>query len=347
MTAHLALGRLYYQKSDNDAAINELKTALNFFKPAGYRRETSQALTVLGRAYKDKGEDETALKFFQEQSELVKQAGDGSGVADSHMNLAILVGVNQEKYAEALSHLDEKLRIDEARPAGRLRGVASDQMNRGLFLWQLGRYDEARKALDAAFELANKKESQIKPVLAWVHLVRGRIALSQGQYPEAKKEAQAALDLSDKFRDVALQAKYTSGLAQAYSGSLPEARKLCEEAFATTQELKSQHLTTSAQLALAEVMLLQKDAAGALEKALAAQKVFAKSGQQDSEWRALLIAARASDLTGNKSAAKDYAASADQVCNSLQQKWGEEAYQGYLKRPDIQMYRKQLSDLLK
>jgi tetratricopeptide (TPR) repeat protein len=173
------------------------------------------------------------------------------------------------------------------------------------------------------------------------------MALSQGQYAEAKKEAQAALDLSEKFPDVALQARYTSGRAQAFSGSMPDARKLCEEAFAAAQQLKSRPLTTSAQLALAEVMLLQKDAAGALEKALAAQKVFAQSGQQDSEWRALLIAARASDLAGNKTAAQEYASRADQVCSALPQKWGADAYQSYLKRPDIQTYRKQLSDLLK
>src|SRR5256714_4261039 len=114
MRAHLSLGRLNYQKNDNDAAISELQTALNFYKPAGYRRETSLSLTLLGRAYQDKGEDDTALKLFEEQSQLVKQAGDESGVGDSHMNLAFLVGVNQEKYTEALSHLDEKLRIDES-----------------------------------------------------------------------------------------------------------------------------------------------------------------------------------------------------------------------------------------
>ena len=44
MRVHLSLGRLNFQKSDNDAAINELQTALNFYKPAGYRRETSLAL---------------------------------------------------------------------------------------------------------------------------------------------------------------------------------------------------------------------------------------------------------------------------------------------------------------
>src|SRR5205807_4647000 len=116
---------------------------------------------------------------------------------NSHMNLAFLMGVNQEKYMEALSHLDEKLRIDESRHSE--RGQASDQLNRGNFLWQLGRYDEARAALDAAFELANKKEAQLKTVLAWVHAVRARMEVSQGQYADAKKEAQLALDASGKF----------------------------------------------------------------------------------------------------------------------------------------------------
>jgi serine/threonine protein kinase/Tfp pilus assembly protein PilF len=342
MRAHLAFGRLYYQQNNNEAAISESQTALNFYKPAGYRRETSIALTVLGRAYQDKGEDETALHLFQEQSELVK-AGDQSGVGDSHMSLANLVGINQEKYTDALAHLDEKLKIDEASKSG--RGIASDQMNRGKFLWQLGRYPEARAALDAAFEIANKKESQIKTVLAWVHLIRGQIALSQGQPQEAKKEAQLALDLSEKFPDVALQAKATMGLAQALSGSAAEGRKLCEEAVTAAQGLKSRSLITGAQLALAQAMLLNKDNAGAIQTATEAQKIFGQSGQKDSEWRALLIAARASDAAGDKSAARDYASRADAACNALQQVWGADSYESYLRRPDIQIYRRQLAQI--
>ena len=342
MRAHLSLGRLNFQKSDNDAAINELQTALNFYKPAGYRRETSLALTLLGRAYQDKGEDDTALKLFQEQSELVQQAGDESGIGDSHMSLAMLVGINQEKYPEALAHLDEKLKIDEGHHSE--RGMASDQMNRGNFLWQLGRYDEARAALNAAFELANKKEAQLKTVLAWVHLVRARMALSQSKYADAKKEAQLALDLSEKFPDVAHQAKYNMGLAQALSGSAQEGRKLCDEALAAAQTLKSRPLITAAQLALAEVMLLNKETA-ALQTALDAQKIFGQSGQKDSEWRALLIAGRASDQAGDKSATQNYVTRANQACNELQQKWGADAYESYLRRPDIQMYRRQLAQL--
>jgi hypothetical protein len=75
--------------------------------------------------------------------------------------------------------------------------------------------------------------------------------------------------------------------------------------------------------------------------------MLAQSGQQDSEWRALLIAAQASDLTGNKSAAYDYASRADTLCAGLKQKWGQEAYEGYLRRPDIQKYRNQNEQILK
>jgi tetratricopeptide (TPR) repeat protein len=257
------------------------------------------------------------------------------------MNLAQLAGVNQEKYTEALSHLDEKLQLDEARNSA--RGVASDQMNRGNYLWQLGRYDEARAALDAAFELANKKEAQIKTVLAWVHLIRSRMALSQGQYPEAKKEAQLALE--GDYRDVVVQAKATMGLAQALSGSAAEGRKLCEEAFTAAQALQSRALITSSQLALAQAMLLNKDNAAALQTASEAQKIFGQSGQKDSEWRALLIAARASDAAGDKSAARDYASRAEAACNALPQMWGADSYESYLRRPDIQIYRKQLAQI--
>jgi len=95
---------------------------------------------------------------------------------------------------------------------------------------------------------------------------------------------------------------------------------------------------------LAEAMVLNKEAA-ALQTALEAQKMFGQSGQKDSEWRALLIAARSSDLAVDKSAAREYAARADAACNALEQIWGADSYRTYLRRPDIQMYRKQLAQI--
>jgi tetratricopeptide (TPR) repeat protein len=346
MRATLSLGRLNQQLGNNDEAISQLQEALKFYQPGGYRKETSIALTVLGRAYQDKGELETALKIFEEQFQLSRESGDQASVGDSHMNLALLRGINQEMYPEGLSHLDEKIKIDEAQGAKIQLGF--DHMNRGAFLWQLGRYAEGRAALDTAFEIANRPETNFKAVLAWVHLTSAQMALSERNSGEAKRRSQLALDVSaSQFPDVTLQAKYCMGRAEALSGAAQAGKKPCEEAVAMAKKISSPQLISSALLALAEVLLTGNDAKRALENALEAQKMFARSGQQDSEWRALLIAARASELTGNKSAALEYASQADSLCAGLEQKWGKEAYNGYLRRPDIQNYRNQVEQILK
>ena len=47
-----------------------LEAALKFYQPAGYRTETSNALILLGRVYRDKGEYAVAMKAFSEQLEF-------------------------------------------------------------------------------------------------------------------------------------------------------------------------------------------------------------------------------------------------------------------------------------
>jgi hypothetical protein len=184
-------------------------------------------------------------------------------------------------------------------------------------------------------------------VLAWVYLTGARIALSEQNSAEAKKQSQLAIDLSSQFPDVMLQAKYCMARAQAFSGAAQAGRQLGQDAVAMAKKVNSPQLISSALLALAEVLLIANDSKGALENALEAQKIFARAGAHDSEWRALLIASRASELAGNNSAALEYASQADSRCASLEQKWTREAYDGYLRRPDIQNYRNQLAQILK
>ncbi|MEK6322495.1 MAG: tetratricopeptide repeat protein [Acidobacteriota bacterium] len=342
--AKLALGSLNVQQGNLDEAIALLEEALEFYQPAGYRKETSIALVMLGRARRDKGEYEVALKTFEQQLQLAEDLGDPAQLAASHSSMATLLGVEQERYADALPHLDESYRINES--VGAKVTMGYDQLNRGNLLWQLGRYQEARAALDQAFAIANRPEASYKAIVAWVHLTDSQMALSERRFADAKSKGQQAADLAGtQYRDVTLQAKYVIGLAQARSGVVQPARKLCEEAVAIAKEVKSPRLLSSALLALAEVLLLGNDAQAGLATALQAQAMFTRSGQQDSEWRAWLIAARASQLAGDKSVMQDYASRADALCAGLQQKWGAEAYEGYLRRPDIQAYRKQIAQV--
>jgi len=343
--AKLALGSLDFQQGNLDQAISLLNEALGFYQSAGYRKETSIALLTLGRAHRNKGAYEVALKAFEQQLQLARDLGDPAQLAASHLSIAILLGIYQERYADALPHLDESVRIDES--IGAKIGMSYDHLNRGIILWQLGRYQEADAALKLAFSIASQPEANYKDVVALVHLAESQMALSQRRFPEARAKAQLALDLAgNEVRDLALQAKYTIALAQAFSGAPQPARKLCEEAVATAREENSPRLVSSGLLALAEVLLLGNDAQGALATALEAQGMFAGAGQQDSEWRAWSIAARASKLAGNKAAMVDYASRADSLCTGLQQKWGAAAYDDYLKRTDIQAYRRDIAQML-
>jgi serine/threonine protein kinase/Tfp pilus assembly protein PilF len=343
--ALLALGSLNVQRADNDEGIPLLEQALAFYQPSGFRKETSIALTMLGRAQRDKGNYEDAIKIFTQQLQISEELGDSTLLADAHLSLALTLGFEQERYPEALPHIEESYKIN--RSLGSLLSTGYDEMNRAAVLWHLGRYNEARASLGKALSIANRPEAEYKALHAWVYLIYAQIALSERDLAEARKWGQQALELAGtQHKSVAAQAKYCVGLAYALSGSPKPARAACEQAVAIAREIKSPRLVSSALLSLAEVMLLANDAKGALRAALEAEDIFARAGSQDSEWRVLLVAARASQLSGDNQQAANYAARANELLLALQQKWDAQAFEGYARRPDIQSYRNRLAQLL-
>ena len=243
--ARLALGSLNTQKGNLDEAISHLEAARKFYQPAGYRRETSNALILLGRAYRDKGDYEVALKAFSEQLELAKQSEDMARQAATHSSIGVLLGINQEKYAESLPHFDESYRINKS--LGAKVGVGGDQMNRAAVFWPLGRYEEAKQALDEAYAIAKTPEADFKDQLAFVELTGAQMELSRGARPEAIRRATVALNLSGTdYLDVALQAKQTVAVAQGTPAASKRSAVLAEEAVTMARELKLPRLISTA-----------------------------------------------------------------------------------------------------
>ena len=325
--ARLALGSLSTQEGSFDEAVSHLESALKFYQPAGYRTETSNALILLGRAYRDKGEYAVAMKAFSEQLELAKQSGDPARLAATHSSIGVLLGDNQELYAEALPHFDESYRINKS--LGARVGMGWDQVNRAASLSALGRYDEAKAALDEAHAIAAGPEAGFKSQLAYVDLIGAQMALSLGHRAEATTRATAALKLAERdYKDTALQARQTLALTQAMSGAPKQATALVEEAVGAARELKLPRLLSTALLASAEVRIAGGDGRGALADAQAAQKMFASAAQLESEWRAWLVSARSMRLEGDSSMAYDYAVRAETGRAALQARWGDDNYRG-------------------
>jgi serine/threonine protein kinase/uncharacterized protein HemY len=342
--AMLALGGLNVTQDNPDRAISYLEQALGFYQPAGFRKETSLALILLGRAKRQQGDYEAALQTYNQQLDLARELGDLSQSALSQSAISNLLGFDLERYAEALGHLDESLKINMS--LGAKFGIGNDLMNKGRLLWPMGRYEEAKEALDQAFTIASDPGSGSKQGLAWIYLCNAQMALSKRNLSEAGAQARKALTVADKqFKEISIQASYTLGMVEGLSGHAQEGTRFCKEAISLAGDRTNPRLLSQAILALAEVMLVLRHASGALNNALQAQERFARWGQQESQWRAWLAAARAAEQTGDDRAVRDYTTRAVDLLSGLQHKWDAETYKSYIARPDIVAAREQLDRL--
>jgi tetratricopeptide (TPR) repeat protein len=343
--ALMQLGNLRDQQHNADEALRYIEPALLFYRKAGYRKYLAQGMTLLARQYVARGDYSAALQAFEELLQLARQAGDLSQVAFSQGEIGSLLAI-QERYPEALRYFDEGYQGNKSLNAEISVGYAL--MHRGSVLWQIGRVEEAGAALDQASSIANRPGGNHKGLSAEIEMARARLELSLLHFRASQVNSRRALGLAGtELKDVAVQARYTLGLALARSGEPRAGTLQCEEAFYMAAGMGDPKLLSDALLAHAEAMLENGELQPALDTALEAQASFARFGQQDSEWRAWLIAARAAVRPGHTALSREYATQAETVLSNLTQKWEAEAFQGYLARPDVRHSRKQLGRVLR
>ena len=340
--ARLQLGSFWLSQHKTQQALPYLEAALPFYRESGYRRWLSQLLTLHGRALRNKGEYEAALKTFNELLTVAEQLGDRVQVANSHEEIGSVLRA-QEKYPEALIRFNESCKTYQSMNLTLYTGFC--EMHSASVLLQMGRHVEARTRIREASSIAAK--TQNKTLLASTRLIEGMLEFSERNYREVGTLAQEAMKLAGtQFGRTATQARYLSGLVQAHSGASRSGKRLCEAGVNMATQTDDQYLISTAQLAHAEVELDVGGAQKSLQLALLARENFGRMGQAVSEWRAWLIAARASQQLGNKTATREYAENARARLASLENRWGQEVYNGYSSRKDIQHSRKQLEQLL-
>ncbi|MDT4896109.1 MAG: eukaryotic-like serine/threonine-protein kinase [Acidobacteriota bacterium] len=338
------LGTLYIQQLRTDEGLEYTQQALDFFQQGGFRSPIHTCLTNLGRGNRRKGDYETALRYFQQALEMAQQSNYQSQVAFSYGEIATVLA-EQERYPEAFTHYSRSYEIHQS--LNDRRNMAYNLMNLGNVLWRMGRYDEARASLNQAAELARQLGGSAQPVIAEIALHHAEIALSERNFQDAGVKSRQVLELAaDQYEGIPVQAKATLGLALAFSGNTREGKQACEEAVGVATRAGDAALLSRAKLALAEVLLESKDAHGALTNALEAQARFKGGGQLESEWRAWIVAARASRLKRDERSASEQFVHAAEALSELRQRWGDVASNAYLARPDIQVSHKQLGAVI-
>jgi hypothetical protein len=97
---------------------------------------------------------------------------------------------------------------------------------------------------------------------------------------------------------------------------------------------------------LATAQLEAGEAKEALVAALQAREKFSSAGQEDSEWRALLVAALAAKRLGDNAATQAHATLASQTLDNLQRSLDATDAANYRAREDLRYALSQLSNLL-
>lgn len=340
--ARLVLSSLAERQGNSDQVVSYVEQALPFYQQGGYRKELLQALALFGRAKVQKGEYDAATQAFDQELKLSQQFGDQVQEGLAHEDSGLLL-IKRGRHQEALQQFEQSYEI--AQSLGIKKSMVMIPIHRANALWRLGRYDEARKALSDAAPVADREDAP-KNLSATYYLALARMALSERHFPEALARSQQAFALTGtELKRAAIMATFTSGLAQALSGS-SAGRIKCEQAVKSARELGDPLLLAESLLMLAEAQLHGRDAAAALKSSLEAQELSARIGSPDTELTAWLTAARASRGTGDFQNAREYATRADKLLGSFEQLWGNSNYNFFLNRPDIQLARTQLNQLL-
>jgi tetratricopeptide (TPR) repeat protein len=250
----------------------------------------------------------------------------------------------QDFYPQALLRYTESYELNKA--LNNPLNAAFALLNRGDMLSRLGRYDEALSAMNELESYLDRlsDDSQYKQIWrAWSHVYLARMYLSQRLFAEGRSECSKALAvIAPDDHETRAEATAVQGLIEVFAGSTARGLRLCEEAVSKASSFPAQH-NGSVRLALAEARLEAGDAKGALQAALEAQQILAAIHEPEHEWRAWLIAARASQQSGNP--VRDHLARSSDLLKELQQMWGTDAFNAYGSRHDVQGYRKQIDAL--
>ena len=346
-SANLLLGSIYVQQGDAVTGAPFVDQALAFYQPRSYRRETSRCMLLIARKQLLQGDFSNALKTFDEQLQLAKQVEDPGELSRSQSEVAAALS-KQDLYPQALLRYGESYELNKK--LGNPLRISFALVNKGDMAWRLGRYDEAKAALTELDQYLNalSDDNRYKHIWkAWSHLYLAQMYLSQRKLGDAKSESSLALSAaSSDDLETRIEINAVQCLIEVAAGAASKGRPLCEAAAKVELEPASISHKGHVLLALAEARLEAGDAKGCAETSAQAQQIFAQLHEGEREWRDWLLAARANQRLGNLDLMRQQLSSAKSLLNALKEKWGSDAFNSYLARPDIQAAQQQLQFML-
>src|SRR6266851_390095 len=325
------IGNVYLAKGQSSDALTYYERALELRKKANIPSQVGETLHNLAEASLKDGDYGQSLDYHLKALELFRSSGDKSGAAIQSYSMGTIFEY-QGRYGAALKSKEDALKTFRELQ-DRSSWMAEILSGYGNSLSQVGRYEEAQKNLAEAMTLA--RELQNKTLVAQILNFQGDTFYYRGDIKSAADlfaQAHAATS-SNVEKDVVLLSKLNSAKCaveeKRSQAAIAPLRALVQEA--DTAGLK--HISTEAELALAEALLNAHQYPAAKKELEASLKTSEKLGLQALLARSHNLLGRTLEFSGSGSAeAAPHYSAAKRILEAIHQESGSD---GILKRQDL------------
>lgn len=312
--AQLNFASLYDRLDSPDEQLRAAKAALDYYQPNRWVTETFSALTLIARAEQHRGNYAAALSSFERLMDEANKTQNAAGILTAEESLGDVL-LAMDDFPKALEHYRRFLEL--SRDALKIGYAARDCAKT---LARLGHHADAVSELKKA-DAAATTVSALRPSLT---RLRAEMALFNNQLPAALEVTRAGLASPSLSPLTMVDLTRLSGLALFRSGARQPGLLKCDEAYTSARKLNDPDEILETGIALLEALAATRDSARVpvvfhdLEPSLEAHP--------ESRWRALALMVRVD---------RSYLDRARTAAEHLISLWGRDAFQVYLKRPDL------------
>jgi signal transduction histidine kinase/CheY-like chemotaxis protein len=189
------IASVYYKTDNYHLGIIFLVDALKIYTKYEDWHNQSRVEKSLGTIYEYIGDQNNAVKSYENAIEAAKKANDGNLESNAYNNLSG-VFLKQEKIEQALEMIEWSIAMKKS--TGDIRGSAFAIYGRGKVYTRTGNYKQAEADFIEAIRIHHEMGERLGPGMALNKL--GALYLKTGQLEKAKETALEACALSTKYK---------------------------------------------------------------------------------------------------------------------------------------------------
>lgn len=249
--AHNRIGRAYREVGQFDLAMRHLGTALALFESTADERGIAASLDDIGKVHWLKGNYDPALRFMRDSLARREKIGDKPSIALSLHNIGSTLQ-DSGQYREGLEALTRALEL--RREVDDLPGLVATLNNLGTIHQDRGEFDAALRVWNEALIIARDIGDRRREALLLVNIGETQYRLRKPS--EAIRLLYEAERMCDEVDDRLLLAEVWRGLGKAHllTADAATARVYLEKSVAQFEQVRSKVNAAIARRSLAECL---------------------------------------------------------------------------------------------